>query len=381
MSVDSRVDRPRRARHVALLLAVLGGVFAVSILVLHRFGPEAQQLSDCPRVTDTGLRETCLRSALTQLVATAGPAATAASLGDFLAQEPASSDLRRLCHVAAHDAGQSRRTNQAQLTAFLASRDAGVCEWGLAHGLLSALLTTDPAPTDLTALLTTCSTLREIATRLGCADSVGHMVWELEGEFGRAVDQCFSVSAPATSTTATSTTATSTTATSSTAAATAASPDGASAPAHSVSEACLGGVFMQFYRPVAPSSERGQWSAPIDDAGIVDLCRSLPPAREPACAEAAHYAFSDELRRLRDAVLADGAAASEFPSLLTDALEFCGRFSGPGAARCTDASARYFLQATQGLPDLDPVALICAPLAPAPRDRCTATAVSLRLVP
>jgi hypothetical protein len=340
----------RRLRFLPLVLLAGCVLFAGSVFMLHRFGPGPSRLAECPGLVDARLRERCLRDALGELAAVSGPGAAAAALGELLAAEPASSDLRRLCHTATHDAGRGVRADVVMLRRFLAAPSAGVCEWGLAHGLLTAWLDTDPPRVDVTGLLEVCTDLGSPDGRLGCADSVGHVIWEREQEFSTAVDGCF------------------------------AATHGTHAVA--VSEACVSGVFMQFYRPVAPSSAPGTWSAPVSDEEIVGLCAGLAPVREPACAEASHYAFSDELRAVRDQVVDGEIEASEgFPALLTRVVEFCSGFSTDGSVRCVDASARYFLQALQGIPAADPAALVCEHVPSTRRDRCLDVAAALRLQP
>ncbi len=315
---------------------------------MHRFGAGPSRLPECPGLVDARLRERCLRDALGELSSVSGPVAAAAALGELLAAQPAASDLRRLCHTAAHDAGRGVRADVVTLRGFLAAPSAGVCEWGLAHGLLTAWLDTAPLRADVTGLLEVCAGLGSPDGRLGCADSVGHVIWEREQEFSTAVDGCFA----------------------------------STQVMIEVSEACVSGVFMQFYRPVAPSGSTGTWSAPVSDEEIIGLCAGLAPVRQPACAEATHYAFSDELRTVRDRVLDGDLEASEgFPALLTRVVGFCSGFSNEGSLRCVDASARYFLQALQGIPSADPVAWVCDHVPPSRRDRCLDAASALGLRP
>lgn len=343
----------RKARLLAslVLLLVASTTLFWRIRVDTPSGAGARQLSTCSRISDGAMREDCLRVSLAAIVTTDGPGVAASTLRTLLETEPPSSDLHRLCHTAAHAAGSEHPVDRAALETFLLSADAGVCEWGITHGLLAALVAAGPSGSDLASLLETCAALDAEPERLGCGDSVGHAIWELEGEFLPAVDRCFAANASS-----------------------------VPASATAVSEACLSGVFMQFYRPVAPSSKDGEWYAPISDSDAIALCLALPPGREPACAEAAHYVFSDELKRLRtDAV--DGTVDAEegFPVLFEQALLFCGQFSEAGSRRCSDASARYFLQALRGLPGVDPRVAVCSVLPTQRQQRCLDAASALHI--
>lgn len=345
---ESPVSPFRQWRLLPIVLLVGCVLFAGSVFVLHRFGPGPSRLDECPGLLDARLRERCMRDALGELASVSGPVAAAAALGDLLTTQPEASDLRRLCHTAAHDAARGIPVDITMLRGFLAAPSAGVCEWGLAHGLLTAWLDTSPPRDDVTGLLAVCVGLGSSDGRLGCADSVGHVIWESEQEFSTAVDGCFA----------------------------------SSQTSVEVSEACVSGVFMQFYRPVAPSGSSGTWTAPVTDAEIIHLCAGLAPAREPACAEAAHYAFSDELRSVRDRVV-DGKVdvAVGFPALLTQVVEFCSGFSSEGSVRCLDASARYFLQALQGVTPADPATAVCDHMPLPRRSRCLDVASALGLRP
>lgn len=233
------------------------------------------------------------------------------------------------CHEATHEVGKRLYGESLDVGLFIQDPSAGVCEWGLVHGVLAAVVEGRAASDRVTTLLDVCAGLPDSGKQQACGDSVGHALWEIERDFVPAVSRCMQTVSPA-------------------------------------GDACVSGVFMQLYRPVAPSSQTSKsastWVPPISREEVRKLCAALPDARSSsACAAAAHYAFAPDLQKARDQVLSTteplAAAETVFLPVLDEALMFCSGFAA--ADRCAMEVTRYALQMLRYLPSAEVQALVC----------------------
>lgn len=336
-----------RSFRPAALLAVLGalGMCAAFVSVLR--GSAGPGIDSCRGLASRVATERCLVEAM---LGEGSPVGAARLLDSVLADDEM---LLLACHEATHEVGERLLDGTASgvlvVSTFLVDSAAPVCEWGLVHGLLAAVTAAGVEPDAVEGLLDVCVGLPDPGARQACGDSVGHALWEVEGSFPAAVQRCL----------------------------TAPSPTG---------DACVAGVFMQLYRPVAPSGASGDqaaWSAPLSRPEVRALCASLPAGRAGvACAAAAHYAFAPELTTARDRVLASGdpvaSAARVFVPVLEEALGFCSEFPAGSDAACAKEVVRYALQMLRYLPSTDTEDLVCG-RAPAGEvlDHCRKAAAAL----
>ena len=297
------------------------GVAGLLLAAVFAFIGPRPGVAACMGLSSQSALERCLADAM---VAAGSPSEAAITLGEVLDDD----EVQLACHEASHEAGTRLYRDTDGVSAFLTDPVAGVCEWGLEHGLLSAMVAGTPSRVELEGLLEVCGGAADRGVQQACGDSVGHAVWEVERAFPDGVGLCMAAPSP-------------------------------------VGDACVSGVFMQLYRPVAPSSAGDAvWSPPLSRGEVLDLCRDLgAPRAEEACAAAAHYAFAPDLQAARDEVLdasdRTAAAGEIFVPILEDGLEFCTGFAGPGAERCAMELSRYALQMLRYLPS-DPVeALVC----------------------
>lgn len=312
----------RRLRPAVFLLLGAAGLLVVLPRVLG--STDAPSAEACRGLGSQEAIERCLVDAMLD----SGSLGSAARvLGDVLEKDER---LQLACHEATHEVGERLYTPSLDVGSFLRDPSVGVCEWGLVHGVLAGVTGTRSAPERVDALLDVCVELPDVGARQACGDSVGHALWELEGSFPQAVARCMRVESP-------------------------------------TGDACVSGVFMQLYRPVAPTSGGSSgdvWVPPVSREGVRALCGGLLDDRAlTACAAAAHYAFAPELQSARDQVLAAGgelaAAERVFRPVLDEALEFCSGFAAPGDERCTMETVRYALQMLRYLPSAEVEALVC----------------------
>jgi hypothetical protein len=311
-----------RTLRPAVMLLLLTG--AGLLLVL----PQALRSGDSPsaeRCRGLGSQVATERCLVDVMLASGSLTVAAQVLDDVLEKDET---LQLACHEATHEVGARLRVSSPDVGAFLQDPAAGVCEWGLVHGVLAGVAEDITEPGRADALLDVCVGLPDLGAQQACGDSVGHVLWEIEGSFSPAVLRCMRVGSPA-------------------------------------GDACVSGVFMQLYRPVAPSSAEAlgsAWVPPVSREEVRALCAALPDERAAtACAAAAHYAFAPDLGNARDLVLAapDPLAAAEtvFLPVLDDALMFCAGFDA--ADRCSMEVVRYALQMLRYLPSAEVEALVC----------------------
>jgi len=305
-----------------LVLVLLPAALVLLLVLLRVFATaDAPGAQRCRELGSQAATERCLVEAMLD----AG-SLTAAS-GELEGALAADTSLRLACHEAAHEVGERFYDASVDVAAFLGSPSAGVCEWGLVHGLLAGLLADSPSPERVDALLAVCTETGDRGFQQACGDSVGHAIWESEGSFAASVERCLRAGSP-------------------------------------IGETCVSGVFMQLYRPVAPSADDGGvWSPPLTRDEVRALCDELPSSRaREACATAAYYAFAPDLGAARDVVLAAdeplAAAVSGFVPVLDAALGFCAGFQD-GAEGCAKEVVRYALQMLRYLPADEVEALVC----------------------
>jgi hypothetical protein len=303
-----------------VLLSAAGLLLVVPQMLRSNTTPNAEM---CRGLGSQEATERCL---VDTMLATDSLTAAAQTLDGVLDKDEL---LQLACHEATHEVGKRLHSESLEISTFLRDPSAGVCEWGLVHGVLAAAVEERSEPDRVDTLLDVCAGLPDSGTQQACGDSVGHALWEIEEAFAPAVMRCMQTVSPA-------------------------------------GDACVSGVFMQLYRPVAPSSQASEsasiWAPPISREEVAELCASLPDDRSSsACAAAAHYAFAPDLQNARDRVLAttDPLAAAEtvFLPVLDDALTFCAGFSA--ADRCSMEVTRYALQMLRYLPSTEVEALVC----------------------
>lgn len=305
-------------RGVLLASLVVAGLLLATVFAFT--GPRPS-VDACRGLSSQSALERCLADAM---VAAGSPPEAARALGEALDTD----ETQLACHEASHEAGTRLYQDVETVSAFLTDPVSGVCEWGMVHGLLSAMVADAPSRTALEGLLEVCGELPDRGVQQACGDSVGHAVWEVEQAFSDGVDLCMAAPSP-------------------------------------VGDACVSGVFMQLYRPVAPSSAGDTgWSPPLSRGEVLKLCRDLGTSRaEEACGAAAHYAFAPDLQTARDEVLAapdrQSAAGEVFVPVLEDGLEFCEGFASTGAERCAMELSRYALQMLRYLPSASVKELVC----------------------
>jgi hypothetical protein len=169
---------------------------------------------------------------------------------------------------------------------------------------------------------------------LGCSDSVGHVLFEIGGSFPDAAAICRMLERYLSD---------------------AQVSDQALA-------ACVGGVFMQFYEPVAPSAR----TPVVSEFDPLELCNSLPEDLFLSCAQAVHYAAGSALRDLsRDTSLGDLSPPElleiykrRVPTALSEGVAMCSTL-GEGASLCERELGRYGVQALRGFPQETAHSLIC----------------------
>lgn len=312
----------RFVRPVAALVLIL----AAGLLV---FVPQILRSNTTPNAETCrglGSQEATERCLVDTMLATDSLIAAARTLNGVLDKDEL---LQLACHEATHEVGKRLHSESLDVGALLQDPSAGVCEWGLVHGALAAEVEERSESDRVDALLDVCAGLPDSGRQQACGDSIGHALWEIEGAFAPAVTRCMRIASPA-------------------------------------GDACVSGVFMQLYRPVAPSSQASEsttaWVPPVSRGEVAKLCASLPDDRaSSACAAAAHYAFAPDLQNARDQVLATtdplGAAETVFLPVLDDALTFCAGFAA--ADRCSMEVTRYALQMLRYLPSTEVESLVC----------------------
>lgn len=337
-----------RSFRPAALLAVIGALSMCVVFVLVLRGGAAPGMDSCRGLASQVATERCLVEAM---LGEGSPVGAARLLDSVLAEDEM---LLLACHEATHEAGERLLTTATEsrvrvVSSFLADPAASVCEWGLVHGLLAAVTADGVEPAVVEGLLGVCVDLPDPGARQACGDSVGHALWEVEGSFPVAVQRCLTVPSP-------------------------------------TGDACVSGVFMQLYRPVAPSAAAGdpaEWSPPLSHAEVRALCAALATDRAAgACAAAAYYAFAPELMEARDRVLASGdpvvSAAEVFVPVLEEALVFCSEFPAGSDAACAKEVVRYSLQMLRYLPAPAAEELVCGrALAGQVLDHCRKAAAAL----
>lgn len=309
------------------LLALLGvAVLAVVSVWLLR-SPDRADLVDCAGLVGNEAKETCLVALMTR---EGSPAGAAGALSAAMVDE----QTLLSCHEAAHTAGLDLYENAAQVASFLTDPSAGVCDWGLVHGLLGSLVLDDAARDEVPQLLVVCAEVPDTGAQQACGDSVGHAFFEIDRDFLSGARRCLTVT-------------------------------------DAVAYSCVSGVFMQMYRPVAPSSEPGSnWSPPLEQGEVHALCAAAGVDLQEFCAGAAYYTTAPAMQDARDRVLATSDRTSEmvetFVPVYRSALEFCGGFPAPGDRRCAGEVVRYALQMMRYLPAAAVEEAICRDPAAAP---------------
>lgn len=308
-----RVFRP------TVLLSLLMGaglLLVVPQILRSNDSPSAER---CRGLGSQAATERCL---VDVLLSSGSLTAAARVLDDVLEKDKM---LQLACHEATHEVGTRLRASSLDVGSFLQDASVGVCEWGLVHGALTGVVEEERASSGrVDALLEVCVGLPVLGAQQACGDSIGHAFWEIEESFAPAVQRCMRAKSP-------------------------------------VGDACVSGVFMQLYRPVAPSSVQNgvsglAWVPSVSREEVRLLCDSLTDERAAtACAAAAHYAFAPDLQNARDLVLAasDPLAAAEtvFFPVFNDALLFCTGFDA--ADRCSMEVVRYALQMLRYLPSAE----------------------------
>lgn len=328
----------RWLRPAVFLLLGVTGLLAVLPRVLG--STDAPNAEACRELGSQEAVERCLVAAMLD----SGSLGSAARvLGDALEKDER---LQLACHEATHEVGQRLYASSFDFAGFLRLPESGVCEWGLVHGTLAAVAAADPGRVD--GFLDVCVALSDRGAGQACGDSVGHALWEIDRSFPSAVARCMRATSP-------------------------------------VGDACVSGVFMQFYRPVAPTSgeDAGEWSPPLSRREVRGLCAALEDERASvACAAAAHYAFAPDLQQARDRVLAAtdprAAADSVFVPVLDEAASFCAGFPGDAGDRCAMEVSRYALQMLRYLEAGAVESLVCGRFAaPGVRSYCRSAADSI----
>lgn len=313
----------RRAVVVAVLF---GGVGVLTLPMLAFWRAPAPRAESCSALSTDAATQECLINTLTS---SGDPAQAATELASAIT---ADRGLNLTCHEAAHAAGSLLYGSVDNLRKFLATPDAQVCDWGLVHGLLAGLVATDPDASVIDSLLDVCVALPVDASQRACGDSVGHALWETESAFAPAVDRCIRVAAP-------------------------------------VGDACVSGVFMQFYKPVAPTTASptdsiSRWAPPVSQQEVYALCADLGLERaQSACAAAAYYTYAPDLGDARDVALGNAdpfaVAQERFVPLLDAGLVFCAGFD-ISADLCAKELVRYALQMLRSIPSGDVESLVCS---------------------
>lgn len=296
---------------------------------------------DCTEVPTFAGREKCLRDILVATTRDSGPAGAARRLDDILREHPSLTDV---CHQPSHAvAANSTTPVQEEMIGHLESEELRVCDWGIIHGLLDRYADAGTLK-DVVALLGHCETLEDPGARSGCGDSVGHALYETVGEFSRAAEAC---------------------------------------TLHpKVLDACVSGVFMQFFSPVAPSDKGDQLGSAVPVDTLPELCRSVVGDVRTSCQRATYYAYSQILGPIRYRMSKSDRPGKVFvdeflPGYL-QGMAFCESHGGPGGAGCAEDLSRMTLQLLLPFDDPDLLGAVCDV---APRDSeafCRTVATNLR---
>lgn len=199
---------------------------------------------------------------------------------------------------------------------FLQEPSSLACESGLLHGLLSGMLHASPERADVTYLLQLCTTLVEGGRIRACGDSIGHVIWEIEQSFQAASDWCLEVTSPA-------------------------------------GDACVEGVFMQLYKPVAPvpkarEAQLVREGVALSQTEIVNLCNGLEGERASvACAVAAYYSSIQDFDSVQVLDMRSDAGTT-FRGMFAESLDFCARFTR-GSTECMERITGHALSRLFGV--------------------------------
>jgi hypothetical protein len=280
-------------------------------------------MTDCVSVETFAGRESCLREALLAATKELGPLAAAEELDSLLTAHP---QMRETCHQPAHVVGEvSNLPNREMMTDYLTARQLHTCDWGVLHGILFRYAQEHDV-NNIAGLLDVCTQLRDGADRAGCADSIGHVLWEKAASFPAAANACAEV------------------------------PE--------LLDSCVSGVFMQLYSPVAPSGLGQAIGASMTLTEVVKLCDIDTATLATACARAAHYAYSQILGPIRYRMSKSPDPATEFREsfrpAFTDGVRFCAKFGQAGAVACTQELSRYSLQLLLTFQDAGMLNDVCA---------------------
>lgn len=324
---------------VARTLLLVAGVAALGGWVALR--ERAPSPEDCTEVPTFAGREKCLRGILVTTTRDSGPVAAARQLDGILREYPSLTDV---CHQPSHAVATNSTTpGEEEMIDYLDSEELRVCDWGIIHGLLDRYADAGTLE-DVVVLLGHCATLDDPGDRSGCGDSVGHALYETVGEFSGAAEAC---------------------------------------TLHpKVLDACVSGVFMQFFSPVAPSDKGDQLGSAVPVDSLPELCRSVGGDVRTSCQRATYYAYSQILGPVRYRMSKSDRPGNvffdEFLPVYRQGVAFCESHGGPGGAGCTEDLNRMTLQLL--LPFDDPV-LLEAVCDAAPRDSkafCRTVAANLR---
>jgi len=326
-----------------LLLAVAAALLsAASFALMRSSGRSTVSASDCAKVNTFAAREDCLREALASESSSRGVRSAAMLLAEVLEDNPR---MRELCHQPSHAiAAVQPAPSASDVAAYMGDSQLHVCDWGVVHGLLFAFVSSASDVSEVSALLDACAALSDTSARVGCADSVGHALYEFTGEFAAAADECVRF--------------------------------------EDLLRDCVSGVFMQFFSPVAPSDRGEALGSAIRLEDIADLCTLESRDAAAACYRASHYAYSQVLGPIRyEMSRVDDPAdlfEEKFLPAYVDGTEFCLSFPEYGGYGCAEELSRMALQLL--LPMGDPTLLeaVCAATPAAAQEFCRFASSSLQ---
>jgi len=332
---------PTRTRVKRTLLVLLAaGLLAVFVLV--RASNRSLVIDDCGKVETFAGREDCLRDALTSESKARGVLSAAVLLDGTLKANPR---MRELCHQPSHAIASAHPAPSASAVVnYMNDPRLHVCDWGIVHGLLFQFVSDASEVAEVSGLLVGCEALKDAPSRVGCAASVGHALFEFTGEFSSAAAECVRF--------------------------------------EGLLRDCVSGVFMQFFSPVAPSDRGEAIGSALRLEEIADLCALDSRDAAAACYRAAHYAYSQVLGPIRYEMSRSEEPskifAEKFLPAYLDGTRFCLSFPEYGGFGCAEELSRMALQLLLSFDDPTLLLAVCDATPSAAQEFCRFASSSLQ---
>lgn len=180
------------------------------------------------------------------------------------------------CHLATHRAGKRLAVSVPVTVGLLREFALPLCSWGLGHGLFEGFASLETSPADWFAAAEVCRGFLSEAVGVGalCGDGYGHALWMASEKFEDAVVGCSRLDAGP------------------------------------LSEACVGGVMMQRFRPADRSgSVSGSGVVPTAVLAVCDVGEFPDGWFVSGCLSGAGYVL------VQDTIEDSSAAGASFESL------------------------------------------------------------------